>query len=151
MNKFSVYLFVFIFSHEIVLLCCSWALVKDEEVAKKMTKFIELSSIGVSKDSQLRAAKILQAVSDSCEHGGESRSFFEVSYQNIAGRWKKLREAVKESGILSTPEFPSAFCQYKNQTFSTQPGRFIISFTIPEIFLIRSLHHVASGYTTPET
>ncbi|KMT10657.1 hypothetical protein BVRB_5g117730 [Beta vulgaris subsp. vulgaris] len=99
-----------------------WALVKDEEVAKKMTKFIELSSIGVSKDSQLRAAKILQAVSDSCEHGGESRSFFEVSYQNIAGRWKKLREAVKESGILSTPEFPSAFCQYKNQTFSTQPA-----------------------------
>lgn len=99
-----------------------WALVKDEEVAKRMTKFIELSSIGVSKDSQLRAAKILQAVSDSCEHAGDSGNFFEISYHHIAHRWKQLREAVKESGIFSTPEFPPAFCNYTSRTFSTQPA-----------------------------
>lgn len=78
-----------------------WALVKDEEIAKRMTKFIELNSIGVSKDSQLRAAKILQAVSDSCDHGGdlkESRDFFEINYHLIEERWNRLREAVKESG-----------------------------------------------------
>ncbi|TXG56241.1 hypothetical protein EZV62_017554 [Acer yangbiense] len=41
-----------------------WALVKDTEVAKKMIKFIELNSIGVSKESQLRAAMILGTLSD---------------------------------------------------------------------------------------
>ena len=51
---------------------------KDQEVAKKMTKFIELNTIGVSKDSQLRAAKVLRAVSDSWELGNskESESIF---------------------------------------------------------------------------
>lgn len=102
-----------------------WALVKDEEIAKRMTKFIELSSIGVSKDSQLRAAKILQAVSDSCDHAadfGESRNFFEISYHLIAERWNRLREAVEQSGIFSIPELPPASCKYTNRTFSTQPA-----------------------------
>ncbi|XP_057516032.1 tryptophan aminotransferase-related protein 2 [Amaranthus tricolor] len=99
-----------------------WALVKDEEVAKRMTKFIELNSIGVSKDSQLRAAKILQAVSDSCEHNSDTGNFFEISYNHIARRWKQLRKAVEETGMFSTPEFPTAFCKYTNQTFSTQPA-----------------------------
>lgn len=108
------------------LQCCSWALVKDEEMAKRMTKFIELSTIGVSKDSQLRAAKILQAVSDSCEHAGDSSNFFEISYHHIAHRWKQLRKAVEESGIFSTPEFPPAFCKYSSRMFSTQPGKFYL-------------------------
>lgn len=102
-----------------------WAVVKDEDVAKRMTKFIELNSIGVSKDSQLRAAKILQAVSDSSEHGGdveEGRNFFEVNYHLMAERWNQLREAVKQSGLFSTPEFPAAFCNYSNRTFRTQPA-----------------------------
>ncbi|MQL96419.1 hypothetical protein Taro_029093 [Colocasia esculenta] len=37
---------------------CRWALVKDRDVAARMTKYIELNTIGVSKDSQLRAAEI---------------------------------------------------------------------------------------------
>ena len=89
-----------------------------------MTKFIELNSIGVSKDSQLRAAKILQAVSDSCEHNSDTGNFFEISYNHIARRWKQLRKAVEETGMFSTPEFPTAFCKYTNQTFSTQPGTY---------------------------
>ncbi|KAF9626623.1 hypothetical protein IFM89_037416 [Coptis chinensis] len=44
-----------------------WAIVKDKNVAEKMRKYIEISTIGVSKESQLRAAKILRAVSDSCQ------------------------------------------------------------------------------------
>ncbi|CAI8583373.1 unnamed protein product [Vicia faba] len=40
-----------------------WALVKDLEVAKKMTKFIELNTIGISKDSQLRASKFRDRLS----------------------------------------------------------------------------------------
>lgn len=98
-----------------------WALVKDEEIARRMTKHIELSSIGVSKDSQFRAAKILKAVSDSCEHAYDL-NFFEVNYHLMSERWSRLRDAVKKSRMFSTPEFPRAFCKYSTRTFGTQPA-----------------------------
>lgn len=101
-----------------------WALVKDPEVAKKMTKFIELNTIGVSKDSQLRAAKVLKAVSDSCEEdsqGGEE-SFFKYSYKALEQRWKLLRAAVDSGELFSLPEFSSAFCTFLNQESETQPA-----------------------------
>lgn len=106
-------------------LCSSrWALVKDKEVAKKMTKFIELNSIGVSKDSQLRAAKILSTVSDSCEHENsqEGGSFFEFSHKVMTKRWKLLREVVDRGELFSLPQFSPAFCNFFNQVLESQPG-----------------------------
>ncbi|KAL5064599.1 hypothetical protein RYX36_026336 [Vicia faba] len=102
-----------------------WALVKDGEVAKKMTKFIELNTIGVSKDSQLRAAKVLKTVSDSCEEensqGGEE-SFFKYSYKMMEQRWKLLRAAVDSGDLFSLSEFSSGFCNFLNQESETQPA-----------------------------
>ncbi|XP_043706792.1 L-tryptophan--pyruvate aminotransferase 1-like [Telopea speciosissima] len=92
-----------------------WALVKDKEVAKKMTEFIVLNTIGVSKDSQLRAAKILQVISDSNEHMGfpeDSDSFFLYAYHQMTQRWERLRDVVRRSGLFSLPEFSPQFCNY---------------------------------------
>lgn len=100
-----------------------WALVKDTEVAKKMTKYIELNTIGVSKDSQLRAAKVLKFVSDSCKpSGSEDECFFEFSNQQMSTRWKQLRMAVQKSGLFSVPEFPSQFCTFLGRAFEPQPA-----------------------------
>ncbi|KAH1112017.1 hypothetical protein GLYMA_04G186700v4 [Glycine max] len=101
-----------------------WALVKDQEVAKKMTKFIELNTIGVSKDSQLRAAKVLRAVSDSWELGNskESESFFKFSHKLMANRWKQLRLVVESSELFSLPKFSPAFCTFFNQVLEPQPA-----------------------------
>ncbi|KAF8399750.1 hypothetical protein HHK36_015621 [Tetracentron sinense] len=102
-----------------------WALVKDKEVAKKMTEFIVLNTIGVSKDSQLRAAKILGAVSDSCHHLGnpdDDESLFEYGRHLMAERWKRLRSAVKQSRLFSLPDFPSEFCNYVGGITETQPA-----------------------------
>ncbi|XP_004501887.1 tryptophan aminotransferase-related protein 2-like [Cicer arietinum] len=101
-----------------------WALVKDKEVAKKMTKFIELNTIGVSKDSQLRAAKVLRAVSDSCEeeNSQEGESFFKFSHNLMANRWKQLREVVDSSQLFSLPQFSPAFCNFFNQVVEPQPA-----------------------------
>jgi L-tryptophan---pyruvate aminotransferase len=118
----QIYEFLMVFT-------CRWALVKDPEVAKKMTKFIELNTIGVSKDSQLRAAKVLKAVSDSCEEdsqGGEE-SFFKYSYKALEQRWKLLRAAVDSGELFSLPEFSSAFCTFLNQESETQPGKQMIN------------------------
>ncbi|GAB2249049.1 hypothetical protein Droror1_Dr00012408 [Drosera rotundifolia] len=102
-----------------------WALVKDKEVAKRMTKYIELNSIGVSKDSQLRAAKILQVISDGSEEarGIEAGlNLFEISYYQMAERWELLRQAAKDSELFSLPELPSTFCNYLKRSFKSQPA-----------------------------
>ncbi|KAM7471277.1 hypothetical protein LguiA_009460 [Lonicera macranthoides] len=102
-----------------------WALVKDEGIAKKMTKYIELNTIGVSKDSQIRAAKILQAVSDNNGRVGnprEGETFFEYGYNLMAKRWKQLREAVNKSGLFSLPEFPPGMCTFSGRAFEPQPA-----------------------------
>ncbi|GLT50527.1 hypothetical protein SLA2020_240100 [Shorea laevis] len=99
-----------------------WALVKDEQVAKRMVKFIELSTIGVSRDSQLRAAQVLKVVSDSCESREGGDSFFEYSYHLMDKRWKKLQEAVQQSEMFSMPHFPPQFCTFHKRIFKPQPA-----------------------------
>ncbi|KAI3850220.1 hypothetical protein MKW92_031000 [Papaver armeniacum] len=99
-----------------------WALVKDKDIAQKMTKFIELNTIGVSKDSQLRAAKILRAVSDSCTDSADSESFFEFGHRLMTQRWKQLRDAVRTSGLFSLPQFTSDFCNYYEKYSELHPA-----------------------------
>ncbi|KAL6493508.1 Tryptophan aminotransferase-related protein 2 [Orobanche gracilis] len=102
-----------------------WALVKDQELAKRMTEFIVLSTIGVSKESQFRAARILQVLSDSHEIKGgfeeSEEAFFDHSYNLMAKRWKQLRDAVKTSKLFSLPEFPQGKCAFSGRTFGSQP------------------------------
>ena len=98
-----------------------WALVKDKETAKKMTEYIELNTIGVSKVSQLRVAKVLKAVSDSC--GNETaKSFFEHSYDAMFERWKLLKQASKTSKGFTVPDFASQRCNFLGKVFEPQPG-----------------------------
>ncbi|KAL8457908.1 hypothetical protein ACS0TY_035681 [Phlomoides rotata] len=102
-----------------------WALVKDEEIAKKMTEFIVVSTIGVSKESQLRAAKILNVMSDSHEERSRFKdveAFFDHSYNLMAMRWKQLRDAVEKSKLFSLPEFPHGKCSFSGRTFASQPA-----------------------------
>ncbi|KAK1433841.1 hypothetical protein QVD17_10759 [Tagetes erecta] len=98
-----------------------WALVKDREIAKKMTTFIEINTIGVSKDSQIRAAKILEAVSDSCNQK-EAESFFDYSYKLMAERWKKIKAAVNKTQLFSLPNFPQETCSFSGRTFGQLPA-----------------------------
>lgn len=90
-----------------------------------MTKFIEINTIGVSKDSQLRAARVLQAVSDDYDSIGnvkENERFFEYNYSVMVKRWKELRAAVDRSEKFSLPKFPPDRCTFSGQTFEPQPG-----------------------------
>ncbi|XP_076930311.1 tryptophan aminotransferase-related protein 2-like [Bidens hawaiensis] len=101
-----------------------WALVKDREIARKMTTFIEINTIGVSKDSQIRAAKILQTISDSCDHANQTHAetFFDYSYKLMALRWKELREAVNKTELFSLPDFPLETCSFSGRTFGQLPA-----------------------------
>lgn len=101
-----------------------WALVKDRSVAKRMTKFIELNTIGVSKDSQVRAAKILRVISDGYELADSriSDRLFDYGRLLMADRWERLREAVRKAGIFSLPQFPSDTCNFAGEWAGTYPA-----------------------------
>lgn len=103
-----------------------WALVKDPEIATKMVKFIELNTIGVSKDSQLRTARMLSVISNSCEllgnNSDHNESFYGFGHRLMTERWRRLRQAVKHGGMFSLPDFPTAYCTFLGQPTETRPG-----------------------------
>ncbi|XAR65097.1 L-tryptophan--pyruvate aminotransferase [Bertholletia excelsa] len=100
-----------------------WALVKDKDVARRMIKFIEISSIGVSRGAQIHAANILGLISDSCLNPNpEPNNFFNYSRRLMAERWEKLRQVVVGSDIVSLPDYPKEYCLFTGEFSQTNPG-----------------------------
>uniref|UniRef100_M1BMT0 Alliin lyase n=1 Tax=Solanum tuberosum TaxID=4113 RepID=M1BMT0_SOLTU len=86
-----------------------WALVKDKEVARKLTKFMEIRTIGVSKETQLRAAKILEVVSNSCLDF-TLENFFKYSQSLMIDRWQRLRQVVMDNDLFVIQNYPPQYC-----------------------------------------
>lgn len=96
----------------------------DIEVAKRMTRFVQLSSIGVSKESQARVAKIIGVICDGYQNlkSNESELFFEYSKRLMRERWEKFRGAVEQSKVFTVAKYPRAYCNFTNETSETYPG-----------------------------
>ncbi|KAK3137394.1 hypothetical protein QOZ80_5BG0451680 [Eleusine coracana subsp. coracana] len=105
-----------------------WALVRDRDVARKMVYFVDRSTIGVSKDSQLRATKILGVVSDAYELPRAAAApppprLFDFARRCLAERWRALRAAVAaSSGAFSLQEETSGYCNFAKQTVAACPA-----------------------------
>ena len=92
-----------------------------------MTKFMEISSIGVSKESQLRAAKILGVVAQDCQNFGTANqeNFFEYGQSLMADRWEKLQDVIEGTKIFSLPKYPEEFCNFTGKYTKSYPGNAI--------------------------
>ncbi|VAH15017.1 unnamed protein product [Triticum turgidum subsp. durum] len=101
-----------------------WALVKDRDVAKKMVYFVDRSTIGVSKDSQVRAAKILAVVSDAYGPGEDDTRLrlFDFARRRMGERWRVLRASVAATGAFSLPEETAGYCNFTKQTVAAYPA-----------------------------
>lgn len=110
-----------------------WAIVKDLEVAKKMTKYIELNTIGVSKDSQLRATRILHSVSSSYagesifdrqgdSSTGQEHRVFHHGSALMSERWNSLRDAVSLNRRFTLPVFEPGFCTFFRRHTTPRPA-----------------------------
>ncbi|XP_061372763.1 L-tryptophan--pyruvate aminotransferase 1-like [Gastrolobium bilobum] len=101
-----------------------WAIVKDIEVAKKMTTFVQMSSIGVSKESQTRVAKIIGVICNSYQNFGsmESELFFKYVRRLLRERWEKLRVVIEQNNVFTVAKFPRAYCTFTNESSETYPG-----------------------------
>lgn len=89
-----------------------------------MVNYLELSTIGVSKESQLRAARIIGAVCDEIEAPpGPCLNFFLYAKVLLSERWEKLREAVKHGGLFTISKFPPAYCVFSKEYSESHPGK----------------------------
>ncbi|ONH90219.1 hypothetical protein PRUPE_8G041400 [Prunus persica] len=61
-----------------------------------MSEYIELSSLGVSREAQLRASKLLNVV---LETGG--KEIFEFGYNKLKYRWEKLSNTLALYNVLN--------------------------------------------------
>lgn len=86
-----------------------------------MTKFMEISTIGVCKEAQLRAAKILKVVSDSCLDP-KMENFFEYSRSLMTNRWQRLRQVVMASDFFVLQKYPLQYCLFTKDFCEAHPG-----------------------------
>lgn len=99
-------------------------------MARKMVYFVDRSTIGVSKESQLRATKILGVVSDAYEVVPPARArasgavprLFDFALRRLEERWRILRATVAATGAFSLPEETSGYCNFAKQNLTACPG-----------------------------
>uniref|UniRef100_A0A7N0U0Z5 Alliinase C-terminal domain-containing protein n=2 Tax=Kalanchoe fedtschenkoi TaxID=63787 RepID=A0A7N0U0Z5_KALFE len=96
-----------------------WALVKDRSLAEKMVGFINIATIGVSKDAQLRAAKLMGALADQC---GRENDFFKYGQRLLTDRWRRLREVVDKSEVFTVKDYESDYCSFFKDIFKPNPA-----------------------------
>ncbi|ONH90216.1 hypothetical protein PRUPE_8G041100 [Prunus persica] len=94
-----------------------WAVVKDESVFQKMTMYTLINSMGISRDAQLRALKVLNVV---LEGGG--KNIFEFGYNTLRKRWEKLSNILSVSNRFSLQKFAPKYCTFFKKTRGPSPA-----------------------------
>ncbi|KAK4428358.1 Tryptophan aminotransferase-related protein 4 [Sesamum alatum] len=94
-----------------------WGIVKDKNVYENMLKYKSLADSGTSKDTQLRALKLIKVV---LEDGG--RGIFNFAYRTMSGRWTKLKHVLSLSKRFKLQEIPLLFCNYSRTVKGASPA-----------------------------
>ncbi|CAJ2659356.1 unnamed protein product [Trifolium pratense] len=102
-----------------------WAFVKDIEVAKKMIRFVQLNSIGVSRESQIRAAKMIGVICDGYKNLKSIESdhlFFDYSKRLMKERWEKFKGAIEKSKVFTLTKYPTSYCHFNKDLSEQYPA-----------------------------
>ncbi|URD99336.1 tryptophan aminotransferase-related protein 4-like [Musa troglodytarum] len=96
-----------------------WAVIKDEGVYERTTNYLSLNTMGVSRDTHLRALKLIKVMI--AEKGGEG-DIFEFGYRTLKARWSKLHELVSSSSRFSLQQHSAQYCNYFGAIRDPSPG-----------------------------
>ncbi|XP_039063096.1 tryptophan aminotransferase-related protein 4-like [Hibiscus syriacus] len=93
-----------------------WAVIKDETVFKRMMIHMRLNSMGISKDAQLRAFRLLKTVLE------EGTEIFDFAYRTMQSRWERLVRTISSSDRFSLPENNPRYCTFYNKVRKLSPA-----------------------------
>ena len=94
-------------------------MIKDEDVYEKMLNYSRFNSQGVSRETQLRALKLLKVVIQ--------REIFDFSCTTMKDRWEKLSKALLMSNRFTIQENSPQYCTFYGKVRRPSPGNFSFS------------------------
>ncbi|XP_027925113.1 tryptophan aminotransferase-related protein 4-like [Vigna unguiculata] len=94
-----------------------WAIIKDEAVYKRMLKYMDLSTYGVSRETQLRVLKLLKVALS-----GNGRAMYEFGYNTMRNRWTKLSKVLSQSKRFSTQNLKPQHCSFSQHVRTPSPA-----------------------------
>lgn len=95
-----------------------WAIIRDKDVHQRMEDYILAAEMGVSRDAQLRALKLLKAILA----GGNGREIFDFGYKTMMDRWTRLNQIISLSKRFSLQETSPQYCNFLNKVRNPSPG-----------------------------
>ncbi|KAL4313247.1 hypothetical protein GQ457_01G010690 [Hibiscus cannabinus] len=93
-----------------------WAVIKDETVFNRMVTHMQMNSLGVSKDAQFRAFKLLKAVLE------EGTGIFDFAYRTMKTRWETLAATLSTSSRLSLQNINPQYCSFYHEVREFSPA-----------------------------
>ncbi|XP_021806747.1 tryptophan aminotransferase-related protein 4-like isoform X2 [Prunus avium] len=94
-----------------------WAVIKNESVYQKMTEYMSSSSMGVSRDAQLRALKLINVVLET-----RGKQIFEFGYHTMRNRWESLSKTLSLSNRFSLQKLGPRYCTYFQKIRGPSPA-----------------------------
>ncbi|CAK7346733.1 unnamed protein product [Dovyalis caffra] len=94
-----------------------WAIIKDEVIYQRMLTFLQLNTMGVSRDTQLRTLKLLKVVL-----AGGGRDLFEFGHETMRKRWEKLNKVISMSKRFSLQKIAPKYCIYFQKIRGVSPA-----------------------------
>ncbi|XP_059631526.1 tryptophan aminotransferase-related protein 4-like [Cornus florida] len=94
-----------------------WALVKDEAVYQRMITYMIFSEMGISRDTQLRALKLLKVISS-----GDGREIFDFAYETMRDHWERLGQTLSMSKRFSIQDLAPQYCNFFEKVRKPSPA-----------------------------
>ncbi|XP_054799250.1 tryptophan aminotransferase-related protein 4-like [Prosopis cineraria] len=94
-----------------------WALVKDEAVYQKMLTYLDLNTMGISRESQLRALKLLDVLLES-----DGKEIFKFGYSTMKNRWIRLTQTLSSSKRFSLQKLTPHYCSFFKRVRDPTPA-----------------------------
>lgn len=102
---------------------------KDEGVYQRMSEYIFLAEMGVSRETQVRALKLMKTIVQ-----GNGTELFEFGFQRMRDRWEKLSQTISSSKRFTLQEMPTLFCNFFEKVRGPSPG------DSESTFILNSIH-----------
>lgn len=102
-----------------------WALIRDENVAKRANDYVQNSIMGASRDTQLRMLGIVKIMLANL-HGKED--IFAFGHDVMRTRWRRLNAVVSRSRRISLQRMAPEYCTYFKRIREPSPGQQQLNF-----------------------
>ncbi|KAK7380538.1 hypothetical protein VNO78_33051 [Psophocarpus tetragonolobus] len=94
-----------------------WAIIKDKAVYEKMSTYMDVNTMGVSRDAQLRALKLLDVALEE-----DGKQIFQFGYSTLRDRWIRLKKTISKTKRFSLQKLSSQYCTFFKKERDPSPA-----------------------------